>query len=102
MLTESEQDIIRRWNDFYLRPRQGCRQGPRDPRVSSPCTTRRRGRQALVAPQVNPGSGSGRRGYTALAGRWTGAGMCTYSSALVGFAAARGRGGRISYSTGRW
>ena len=23
MLTESEQDIIRRWNDFYLRPRQG-------------------------------------------------------------------------------
>jgi acetyl esterase len=23
MLTEREQDIIRRWNDFYLRPRQG-------------------------------------------------------------------------------
>jgi len=23
MLTETEQDIIRRWNDFYLRPRQG-------------------------------------------------------------------------------
>ncbi len=23
MLTEHEQDIIRRWNDFYLRPRQG-------------------------------------------------------------------------------
>ena len=23
MLTEREQDIIRRWNDFYLKPRQG-------------------------------------------------------------------------------
>src|SRR5882762_9686253 len=29
MLTESEQDIIRRWNDFYLNPRQGSVQEQR-------------------------------------------------------------------------
>ena len=29
MLTEREQDIIRRWNDFYLRPRQGSVQEQR-------------------------------------------------------------------------
>ena len=29
MLTEHEQDIIRRWNDFYLRPRQGSVQEQR-------------------------------------------------------------------------
>jgi acetyl esterase len=29
MLTEKEQDIIRRWNDFYLRPRQGTVQEQR-------------------------------------------------------------------------